>query len=60
MYQFTTNTIINSAVDASNPDVAKYKSLSLPDGTLAFRVSKVGLYKKANIVRISKNLIQLE
>ncbi len=54
MYQFTTNTIINSAVDASNPDVAKYKSLSLPDGTLAFRVSKVGLYKKANIVRISK------
>ena len=54
MYQFTTNTIINSAVDASNPNVAKYESLSLPDGTLAFRVSKVGLYKKANIIRISK------
>lgn len=54
MYQFTTNTIINSALDASNPNVAKYKSITLADGTLAFKVSKVGLYKKANIVSISK------
>lgn len=54
MYQFTTNTIINSLVDASNPSVAKFESVTLADGTLAFKVSKVGTFKKANIVRISK------
>lgn len=54
MYQFTTNTIINSLVDAANPDVAKFESVTLPDGTLAFKVARVGTFKKANIVSISK------
>ena len=49
MYQFTTTTVLNSSLD-SNGTTAKYSG-----SATGLNVTRVGSFKKANIVSIYKN-----
>ena len=55
MFQFTTNTVINSATDENG--VARYAQVDLADGP-ALRILKTGTYKKDNNVIVHKRPYQ--
>ena len=55
MFQFTTNTVINSATDENG--VARYAKIDLASGP-ALRILKTGTFKKDNIVSLHKRPYQ--